>query len=68
MHRYDPHIDKQIKIVYEHSYGEESYGLVYELPDKTYAVYEIPQYGGYEAWDRDFENLEDAIKHAKSFT
>jgi len=54
--------------VFCHSYGEESYGLVYDLGNGLYAVYEIPQYGGAERWYKDCDTLEEAIEVAKSFT
>ena len=56
-----------MELVFEHSCGEESYSLVYKNGD-SFDVYEIQQYGGEERFEKSFSNLEDAIKHAKSFT
>lgn len=58
----------KMELVYEYSYGEESYGLVYKNEDGLYAVYEIPQYGGEERFCKTCASLEDAITLAKSFT
>ena len=37
-----------MKLVFTEDHGEESAGLVYEMDDGTFAVYEIPLYGGEE--------------------
>ena len=53
-----------MKLVFTHDLGEEAAGLVYEKDDGTFAVYEIPSYGGEEQHVRDFDNLADAIKYS----
>jgi hypothetical protein len=57
-----------MKLVFTLDHGEESAGLVYEMDDGTFAVYEIPLYGGEEQHLRDFDNLADAVAYAKSLT
>jgi hypothetical protein len=57
-----------MKLVFTLDHGEESAGLVYEMDDGTFAVYEIPLYGGEEQHLRDFANLADAVAYAKSLT
>ena len=57
-----------MELVFENSYGEESYGLVYKNGD-VYEVYEVPQYGGVERFYKTCSDLDEAIKYAKeSFT
>ncbi len=58
---------KQGTLVFKYSYGEESYGLVYDN-DGKFDVYEIPQYGGQPCFNKTFECVDDAIEYAKSFT
>ena len=57
-----------MKLVFTDDHGEESAGLVYEMDDGTFAVYEIPLYGGEEQHLRDFDNLADAVAYAKSLS
>jgi hypothetical protein len=57
-----------MKLVFTDDHGEESAGLVYEMDDGTFAVYEIPLYGGEEQHLCDFANLADAVAYAKSLT
>jgi len=57
-----------MKLVFTDDHGEESAGLVYEMDDGTFAVYEIPLYGGEEQHLSDFANLADAVAYAKSLT
>jgi hypothetical protein len=57
-----------MKLIFSHSYGEESYGLVYQNELGLYDVYEIPQYGGDEQYYKTYNSLEDAVQAAKSFT
>jgi hypothetical protein len=59
-----------MKKVFQHSYGDAAYGLVYELEDGSFAVYEIPQYGGEEYLVESFAvgQLDAAIKLSMSFT
>ena len=59
-----------LKLVNSHSYGEESYGLVYLNTNGEYEVWEIPQYGGFERYEKTFssDELDDAIAYSKSFT
>ena len=56
-----------MKLVYEKSYGEGSYGFVYEN-DGQYEVYEVPLYGGHERFEGSYETLQEAIRQANSFT
>ena len=62
---YDP---VKMELVFEYSYGEESYGLVYKDSEGMFQVFEIPQYGGFERYCETFDNIDDAIKEAKSYT
>ena len=59
-----------MKEVFVKSYGEESYGLGYQLDDGSFEVYEIPQYGGSERFERAFPTgaFEAAKAYACSFT
>lgn len=57
-----------MKLIFSHSYGEESYGLVYQNELGLYEVYEISQYGGYEQYYKTYDSLNDAIQASKSFT
>ena len=59
-----------LKLVNSHSYGEESYGLVYINVNGEYEVWDIPQYGGEERHQKTFSSceLDDAIAYSKSFT
>jgi hypothetical protein len=57
-----------MKLIFSVAHGEESAGLVYEMAAGTFAVYEIPLYGGEEQHVRDFDNLADAVAYAKSLT
>ena len=57
-----------MKLIFSVAHGEESAGLVYEMTAGTFAVYEIPLYGGEEQHVRDFDNLADAVVYAKSLT
>lgn len=57
-----------MKLVFTKNLGEEAAGLVYEMEDGTFAVYEIPLYGGEEQHLSDFANLADAVAYAKSLT
>jgi hypothetical protein len=56
--------------VFVESYGEEAYGVVYELEDGSFSVYEIPQYGGEERHEGNFaaDQFEAAKALAGSFT
>jgi hypothetical protein len=56
-----------MKEVYVHSYGEESYGWVYENSDGTYDVFSNT-YGGLEMYEDTFDSLDTAIEYSKSFT
>lgn len=55
------------ELIFEHSYGDESYGFVVKL-DNRYNVYEIPLYGGEPQQEGSFKSKEDAIKLASNFT
>ena len=57
-----------MNLVFTDDHGEESAGLVYEMDDGTFSVYEIPLYGGEEQHLSDFANLADAVAYAKSLT
>ena len=57
-----------MNLVFKHSYGHDSYGLVYENKQGSYDVYEIPLYGGEEVFDDTYATLDEAIRVAKSFT
>ena len=57
-----------MKQVFSYSYGEGSYGIVYQNEMGLYEVYEIPQYGGYKQYYRTYNSIDDAIQAAKSFT
>jgi hypothetical protein len=59
-----------MKQVFIKSYGEESYGIVYQVEDNSFEVYEVPQYGGTERFERAFLATEFAAakEYACSFT
>ena len=59
-----------LKLIHSHSYGEESYGLVYLNTNGEYEVWDIPQYGGKEMHDKTFNSseLQAAIAYSMSFT
>jgi len=56
--------------VFEKSYGEETYGTVYELEDGSFSVYYTPTFGGKERHEGDFaaDQFEAAKALACSFT
>ena len=56
--------------VFIESYGEEAHGVVYELEDGSFSVYEIPPYGGKERHEGNFaaDQFEAAKALACSFT
>lgn len=54
--------------VFSYSYGDESYGLVYQNDFGSYDVYEIPQFGDEEQFLKTFQSIDDAIEYAKSLT
>jgi hypothetical protein len=60
-------VEKILNLVFKYSYGEESYGLVYEN-DNKFDVYEIPQYGGIERYHCSFSDFNSAVEYAKTFT
>ena len=55
----------EIVIVFEHSFGEETYGKIeYNKSTKKYQCYETPQYGGdYQKTGEEFDDL----TYAKTF-
>ena len=57
-----------MKQVFSNSYGEGSFGLVYQNELGLYEVYEVPQYGGDEQYYKTYNSLDDAVQVAKSFT
>ena len=57
-----------MKQVFSNSYGEGSFGLVYQNELGLYEVYEVPQYGGDEQYYKTYNLLDDAVQAAKSFT
>ena len=58
------------ELIYRHSYGEEAAGLVYRNQAGEYEVWEVPQYGGMEQFEKVFapDQLAAAIAYSKSFT
>jgi hypothetical protein len=56
--------------VFVKSYGEGSYGIVYQLEDGSFEVVEVPQYGGFEHTEGYFtaDQFEAAKELACSFT
>ena len=57
-----------MKLVFQKYLGEDSYFLVYLQEDGSYAVYEIPQYGGEERFVEHTNDLVSAIRLGESFT
>lgn len=55
-------------LLFTHSYGEESYGLVKINSEYTFDVYEIPLYGGIERYQKTFNTYVEAVNYSKSFT
>ena len=55
--------------VFDKSYGEGSYGVVYQMEDGSFEVFEVPQYGGMERFERAFAatEFEAAKEYACSF-
>lgn len=51
----------------EHEAGDES-GWIIKCEPSLFVVYEIPQYGGEPIFSKSFTYIQNAIKHAETFT
>ena len=58
----------QSKLLFTYSYGDESFGLVYEDGLGRFDVYSIQQYGGEERYEDTFIHYDKAVEYASSFT
>jgi hypothetical protein len=58
-----------MELVYTKSYGEGAYGFVYRNAAGEYEVYEVPQYGGKERFERVFpaDQYDAAVAYSCSF-
>lgn len=54
-------------LIYWHSLGEESYGLIIATPDGEYHTEEIPQYGGDPRYYKQVYSLQEALDVVKGF-
>lgn len=49
------------EVVFEHNFGQETYGEIILKENGKYQVYVTPQYGGYfESIGKEYNTLEDA--------
>jgi hypothetical protein len=59
---------REDKVIFAHSYGEESYGIVKLTQTFLFRVYSIPLHGGEECYEDTFDNYRDAVNYTLSFT